>query len=73
MRARRGPVLRGGWSEEEGEGEASCARRKTSRKEEELKGGERKEGRKERLARKRENRTSSLSEVVLKCFEAREK
>lgn len=70
MRARRGPVLRGGWSEE---GEASCARRKTSRKEEELKGGERKEGRKERLARKRENRTSSLGEVVLKCFEAREK
>lgn len=46
MRARRGPVLRGGWSEEEGEREASCARRKTSRKEEELKGGERKEGRK---------------------------
>ena len=44
MRARRGPVLRGGWSEEEGEGEASCARRKTSRKEEELKGGERKVG-----------------------------
>lgn len=27
----------------------------------------------ERLARKRENRTSSLAEVVLKCFEAREK